>query len=118
MLSLKEFLDASVVNFWAIDTICHQLYYEGFQFLDARKQWDLVPGGKYYTLQNGTAVIAFIVPDSGDKKLHAPRPLPHHQRPQRLSRISCQTQMRDAWRRSYAAPQYRSLWRPYIVHLV
>lgn len=72
MLSLKEFLDASVVNFWAIDTICHQLYYEGFQFLDARKQWDLVPGGKYYTLQNGTAVIAFIVPDSGEKKLHAP----------------------------------------------
>ena len=43
MLSLKEFLDASVVNFWTIDTICHQLYYAGFQFLDARKQWDLVP---------------------------------------------------------------------------
>lgn len=66
MLSLKDFLDASVVNFWTIDTVCHILYRHGFTFLDSRKQWDITPGGKYYTLQNGTALIAFVVPETGD----------------------------------------------------
>lgn len=58
---LKSFLDASPVNFFAVDTIRKQLEQAGFIYLDARKKWQLERGGKYYITQNDSAIFAFIV---------------------------------------------------------
>ena len=57
---LISFLDKSVVNFLAADTVVRMLEVDGFSHLDTRDHWDIVPGGKYYITHNGSAVFAFI----------------------------------------------------------
>ncbi|MGM9827636.1 MAG: M18 family aminopeptidase [Muribaculaceae bacterium] len=57
---LIKFLDKSVVNFWAADTVVKRLEADGFKYLDAADHWEIVPGGKYYTTQNSSAVFAFV----------------------------------------------------------
>ena len=60
---LCAFLDASPVNFWAVNTARTLLENEGFRQLDMADEWTLVPGDKYYVIQNGSAIFAFIVGD-------------------------------------------------------
>ena len=60
--SLIDFLNASPVNFLAAATIMKTLDEAGFQRLDARDEWKLENGGKYYVTQNDSAVFAFIMP--------------------------------------------------------
>ena len=57
---LIEFLNASPVNFLAAQTIIKRLDEARFRYLDPREPWTLMPGGKYYTTQNGSAVFAFV----------------------------------------------------------
>ena len=45
---LMEFLNRSVVNFYAVDTVRHRLELEGFVRLDPRDAWTLEKGGRYY----------------------------------------------------------------------
>lgn len=73
MITLKDFLDASPVNFWAVETVCLQLDAAGFAEIDMRDAWRLEPGGRYYTKKNGSAVFAFIVGegDAGFKIISA-----------------------------------------------
>lgn len=58
---LKEFIDRSVVNLFAVDTVRHRLEEEGFTRLDRSDAWHLEPGGKYYVTQNDSAIFAFVV---------------------------------------------------------
>lgn len=60
-MNLLEFLDASPVNFWAVETVRRQLDAAGFSELDMRKAWALCPGDRRYVLKNGSAIFAFIV---------------------------------------------------------
>lgn len=60
---LIDFMDKSVVNFLAVDTVKTSLELAGYQYLDPKDAWSLVPGGKYYTTQNNSAIFAFIVGD-------------------------------------------------------
>lgn len=57
---LLKFLDASPCNFWAVKNIADRLDAAGFQKLDMRNAWELLPGGKYYVTKNASAVFAFI----------------------------------------------------------
>lgn len=57
---LLNFMDASVCNFYAVETLRHILTGVGFKELDRRESWHLNPGGKYYTIVNGSALFAFI----------------------------------------------------------
>lgn len=63
--SLKDFLDRSTCNFWAVDTVARCLESSGFDSLDLAEQWDLRRGGKYYVTKNDSAIFAFAV-GSGD----------------------------------------------------
>ena len=74
-MELKEFLDASPVNFLAAQTIVSQLDKAGFERLNMQDKWRLQPGGKYYVTQNDTAVFAFIV---GECRTLMPSPVPFH----------------------------------------
>lgn len=58
---MMRFLDASPVNFLAVDTICRRLETADFTRLDQSSPWSLEPGGKYYVVKNGSAVFAFEV---------------------------------------------------------
>lgn len=61
---LMEFLDKSPVNFFAVRTVAERLDAEGFTRLDPRDRWNLVPGGKYYMVKNGSAIFGFTVGDA------------------------------------------------------
>ena len=58
---LMNFLDASVCNFFVVDTLSQILVEEGFVYLDPKKRWELVSGGKYFITKNDSALFAFIV---------------------------------------------------------
>lgn len=57
---LKDFLDSSPVNFWAVETLRRRLEEHGFSELDMKAHWDIKPGGRYYVVKNGSALFAFI----------------------------------------------------------
>lgn len=58
--SLMQFLDNSVCNVWAVDTVTRQLDACGFTRLNMRDAWNIEPGRSYYVVKNATAVMAFI----------------------------------------------------------
>lgn len=66
---LAAFLDASPVNFWAVKTVTEHLDKAGFTELDMRDSWDIKPGGRYYTVKNGSAVFAWV---TGTGDAHSP----------------------------------------------
>ncbi len=72
---LMRFLDRSVVNFFAADTVRRRLEEEGFTRLDPKESWDIEPGGRYYMTKNDSAIFAFVAgddgPDSGFKIISA-----------------------------------------------
>ena len=65
---LMHFLDASPVNFLAVETLRTILEDAGFSELNPSAHWDLQPGDKHYIVKNGSALFAFIV---GDGPAHA-----------------------------------------------
>lgn len=65
---LMEFLNRSVVNFYAVDTVRHRLEQEGFIRLDPREAWALEPGGQYYLTKNDSAIFAFVVGESAPEE--------------------------------------------------
>ena len=54
---LCEFMDASPVNFLAVDTVCGRLQDAGFEELDMRAEWSLKSGDRRYVVKNGSAVL-------------------------------------------------------------
>ena len=62
ILSLKNYLDASVSVYHAVDALRKELERAGYICLSESESWKLVPGGKYYMTRSGTALMAFRVP--------------------------------------------------------
>lgn len=60
---LIGFMDKSVCNFFAVKAIREILDANGFTELDACRQWDVKPRGRYYMVKNHSAIFAFIVGD-------------------------------------------------------
>ncbi len=60
--ALKDFLDASRSVYHAASYLASTLEAAGYTRLSEARQWTLVPGGKYYLIRGGTAVMAFRVP--------------------------------------------------------
>ena len=59
--SLMNFLDSSVCNFCAVETIKKELDNAGFQEIKLAEAWNLKKGRKYYATKNDTAIFAFSV---------------------------------------------------------
>ncbi len=77
--SLMDFLDASPSVFHAVANLENALKEAGYTCLPECADWNLTPGGKYYTTRGGAAVIAFRVPECEPKGFmlsasHADRP--------------------------------------------
>ena len=59
--SLMNFMDSSVCNFCAINTIKKELNNVGFQELSLSDTWAINKGGKYYTTKKDSAIFAFSI---------------------------------------------------------
>ena len=56
---LIAFIEKSPTSFHAVKTMGDMLDREGYIKLEEKDRWQLVPGGRYYTTRNGSALIAF-----------------------------------------------------------
>ena len=77
--SLMDFLDASPSVFHAVANLENTLQENGYICLPENADWQLAPGGKYYTTRGGAAVLAFRIPEGSPKGFmlsasHADRP--------------------------------------------
>ena len=59
---LLEFIENSPTAYQAVDSAAKMLDEQGFIRLGAQEAWTLEPGSCYYTVQNGTSIIAFCMP--------------------------------------------------------
>ena len=59
---LLDFLAASPTCFHAVNEVCRQLLDAQYEELREGSRWELKAGGKYFTVRNGSSVIAFRLP--------------------------------------------------------
>lgn len=62
---MLDFIGESPTAFHAAANVERMLKEDGFEKLDCQGRRKLVPGGKYYTTQNGSAVVAVKLPACG-----------------------------------------------------
>ena len=60
--ALITFLNSAHSVYHAVDGLACQLKEAGYTKLQEQDCWNLVPGGKYYLIRGGTALIAFRIP--------------------------------------------------------
>ena len=65
--SLCAFLDASHSVYHAVAYLAKELAAAGYTRLSEAENWDLIPGGKYYLVRGGTAVMAFRIPETAPR---------------------------------------------------
>ena len=65
--ALIDFLDASHSVYHAAAYLSDTLEKAGYTRLSEGTAWELIPGGKYYLVRGGTAVMAFRIPDGSPK---------------------------------------------------
>ncbi len=65
--ALMKFLDASHSVYHAAAYLAKTLDAEGYTRLSEGEKWALLPGGKYYLIRGGTAVLAFRIPQGSPK---------------------------------------------------
>ncbi len=61
--ALLDFIDRSPVNFWAIENMRKELEAHGAVKLTECEKWELQRGKMYYVTRNGSALIAFRIPE-------------------------------------------------------
>ena len=61
--ALQNFLDNSHSSYHAAANLADMLTEAGYTRLSEKEEWDLVPGGKYFLVRGGTAVMAFRIPE-------------------------------------------------------
>ena len=59
---LKKFLQVSPTPYHAVKAMIERLASAGFVGLNEADEWSLVPGGKYYTVRNGSSIVAWAMP--------------------------------------------------------
>ena len=62
-----KFINSAHSAYHAVDALRWQLEQAGYTPLDEGKPWELTPGGKYYLIRGGSALIAFRVPKAAPK---------------------------------------------------
>ncbi len=60
--ALRSFLDSAHSVYHAVAGLEAQLRQAGYTCLSEAGSWELAPGGKYYLTRNGSAILAFRIP--------------------------------------------------------
>ena len=71
MKGFLKFLESSYSAYQAVENAEKLLLSHGFTALDESESWDLQPGGKYYTVRGGSAVVAFTLNEGNKFKIVA-----------------------------------------------
>lgn len=66
---LLDFIVSSPTPFHAVDTMAAMLLKAGYSRLDEQDAWSVVSGGRYFVTRNGSAIIAFTMPDGNSDSL-------------------------------------------------
>jgi aspartyl aminopeptidase len=61
-VDLKAFLQSSPTPYHAVKAMAKRLDVAGYQYLDEADSWALSEGGRYYTVRNGSSIIAWCLP--------------------------------------------------------
>ena len=64
---LMAFLNASPSVYHAAANLAAEFEDAGYALLKEADEWQLVPGGKYYVMRGGSAVIAFRIPNTAPR---------------------------------------------------
>jgi len=59
-MQFKDFMSTSYTAYHAVANVISTLEQNNFKKLNPSCKWEIVPGGKYYVVEDGSAVIAFI----------------------------------------------------------
>jgi aspartyl aminopeptidase len=59
---LKVFLQGSPTPYHAVKQMIIRLESVGYQYLDEGDSWDIANAGRYYTLRNGSSIVAWAMP--------------------------------------------------------
>jgi aspartyl aminopeptidase len=62
LVDLKAFLQSSPTPYHAVKAMAKRLDVAGYQYLDEADSWALNEGGRYYTVRNGSSIIAWCLP--------------------------------------------------------
>ena len=65
--ALRQFLDEAHSVYHAVAALESALLADGYEKLQEQAQWQLLPGGKYYFVRGGSALMAFRVPEKTPK---------------------------------------------------
>jgi aspartyl aminopeptidase len=65
--SLLKFLACAPTAWHAVADVSQTLQKAGFELLQEEEPWKLSPGGRYFTIRNGTSLCAFITPQQSLK---------------------------------------------------
>ncbi|MGB0468419.1 MAG: M18 family aminopeptidase [Pontibacterium sp.] len=60
--SLLAFLAASPTPFHAVKVMAAELLAADYVCLDESDAWDVVPGGRYFVIRNGSSIVAWVMP--------------------------------------------------------
>lgn len=61
---LIDFLDNAHSVYHAVALLARELEMAGYTRLSEKESWKFVPGGKYYLIRNGSALVSFRIPDT------------------------------------------------------
>jgi len=65
--ALCDFLNTAHSGYHAVAALEAQLITAGYARLSEAENWTLIPGGKYYLVRGGTAMLAFRIPEEAPK---------------------------------------------------
>ena len=65
--ALMKFLDGSPSVFHAVANLEKELVAAGYARLLENQSWEILPGGKYYVIRGGSAIVAFRVPQTAPR---------------------------------------------------
>ena len=68
--ALFQFIDNSPTAYHATANLEKMLDDAGYVRLEEKEKWGIRPGGKYYVNRNGSAVIAFAIPEKKPRGFH------------------------------------------------
>ena len=63
--ALLQFIAKCPTCYHVTETVSKQLLTEGYTQLHEEDSWNLVPGGRYFTVRNHASLLAFRIPETG-----------------------------------------------------
>ncbi|WP_420555282.1 M18 family aminopeptidase [Neptuniibacter marinus] len=62
LVDLKEFLQSAPTPYHAVNEMVQRLNAAGYQCVDEADAWCVSAGGRYYTVRNGSSIVAWCMP--------------------------------------------------------